>query len=178
MRPRPIALALAVAAACVIPATASSAAGGGDRTCTWGGTPAAPTGVITFTPGITNMPSPGPTRFKATGELDGGAGCRGRLTFIGTIDPGTTCAINAPFHARAAGLPHVARAEARPGLGGTQPVLLYDGRGNVVGSEQAQFLTGALDQRDPAFTDCGTPQGLVRATWSDTVELVGIGDPP
>jgi hypothetical protein len=71
------------------------------------------------------------------------------------------------------GLPPVKRAEAQAGFGGTQPVLLYDGRGNVVGSEQAQFLTNANNPNDPAYLNCGKPGGLTSATWSDTVELFG-----
>jgi hypothetical protein len=108
----------------------------------------------------------------ATGELAGGAGCTGKLTFTGYIDPGTTCAVNAPFHAKALGLPPVKRVEAQSGVAGSQPVLLYDAQGNVVGSEQAQFLTAAAtDPNDPGYMACNTPQGLTSATWSDTVEL-------
>src|ERR1043166_8874390 len=142
-------------------------------TCTWGGTPAAPTGLITFSPGVTNTPSTGLIQFTATGELAGGAGCSGKLTFTGYIDPGTTCAANAPFHAKATGLPPVKRAEAKAGVAGTQPVELYDGHGNLVGSEQAQFLTAAgTDPNDPGYMACGTPEGLTSANWRDTVELL------
>jgi hypothetical protein len=112
-------------------------------------------------------------RSSRTGELAGGEGCTGKLTFTGYIDPGTTCAVNAPFHAKATGLPPVKQAEAGAGLAGTQPVVLYDAHGNVVGSEQAQFLTAAAtDPSDPGYLSCGTPQGLTAANWSDTVELV------
>ena len=63
-------------------------------------------------------------------------------------------------------------AEAGAGVAGSQPVLLYDAHGNVVGSEQAQFLTAAAtDPNDPGYTACGTPEGLTVANWSDTVEL-------
>jgi hypothetical protein len=145
-------------------------AGGGSKLCSWGGTPAAPSGVITFDPGVTNTPSLGTTQFTASGPLSG-PGCTGKLTFKGTIDPGETCGVSMPFHATASGLPPVARAEAATGIGGTQPVVLYDRDGNAVGSEQAQFLSGATDKSDPAFLDCTTPQGVTRAIWSDTVEL-------
>jgi hypothetical protein len=169
-----VALAIAITALCLVPATASPA-GPGTKLCTWGGTPVAPTGVITFSPGVTNTPSTEPIQFKATGPLAGGAGCTGQLTFTGYIDPGTTCPVNAPFHAKASGLPPVKRAEAQTGVAGSQPVLLYDADGNVVGSEQAQFLTTALDESDPAYLACGTPEGLTRAYWSDTVELFASG---
>jgi hypothetical protein len=172
MKARPMTLAITIAALGLVPAIASPAAGEGAKVCTWGGTPTAPTGVITFSPGVTNTPSTGPIQFMATGELAGGAGCTGKLTFTGYIDPGTTCAVNAPFHAKAVGLPPVKRAEAQLGVAGTQPVLLYDAHGNVVGSEQAQFLTAAAtDPNDPGYLACGTPQGLTTANWSDTVEL-------
>jgi hypothetical protein len=163
---------ITIAALSLIPATASPAAGGGASICTWGGTPTAPTGLITFSPGVTNTPSTGPIQFTATGELAGGAGCTGKLTFAGSIDPGTTCAVNAPFHAKAVGVPLVKRAEAETGVAGSQPVLLYDAHGNVVGSEQAQFLTAAAtDPNDPGYKACNTSEGLTRANWSDTVEL-------
>jgi hypothetical protein len=162
----------AMAAAAALMALAAGGAGSAQAatTCTWGGTPLAPTGVITFSPGVTNTPSTGPIQFKATGPL-GGEGCSGQLTFTGYIDPGTTCAVNAPFHAKAAGLPPVKWAQAQAGVAGSQPVLLYDADGNVVGSEQAQFLTTAVNQSDPAYMSCGAAEGLTRATWSDTVEL-------
>jgi hypothetical protein len=172
MNARPLVLAVMIATLCLVPATASSAAVHDTTVCTWGGTPAAPTGLITFSPGVTNTPSTGPIQFMATGELGGGTGCTGKLTFTGYIDPGTTCAVNTPFHAKAAGLPPVKQAEAGWGAAGTQPVLLYDAHGNVVGSEQAQFLTAAAtDPTDPGYTSCGLPGGLTRANWSDTVEL-------
>jgi hypothetical protein len=172
MKARQIALAITVAALSLVPATASPAASEGTNICSWGGTPAAPSGLITFSPGITNTPSTGPVQFTATGEVAGGAGCAGRLTFTGYIDPGTTCAVNTPFHAKAVGLPPVKRAEAQGGVAGTQPVLLYDAHGNVVGSEQAQFLTAAAtDPTDPGYMACNTSQGLTSANWSDTVEL-------
>jgi hypothetical protein len=142
-------------------------------TCTWGGTPAAPTGLITFSPGVTNTPSTGPTQFMATGELAGGAGCTGKLTFTGYADAGNTCTLNAPLHAKATGFPPIKRVEAPyPGVAGSQAVLLYDSHDNLVGSEQAQFLTAAAtDPNDPGYMACNTPEGLTSANWSDTLEL-------
>jgi len=40
--------------------SASAQSGSATRLCTWGGTPANPTGIVTFEPGITNTPSAGP----------------------------------------------------------------------------------------------------------------------
>jgi len=152
----------------------SPAEGRSATVCTWGGTPPSPTGVITLTPGLTNTPSTVPTKFVATGPLGGGAGCRGTFTFTGIIDPGTTCQFNAAFVAKAVGLPPVRRAVAQPGPAGTQPVLLYDRHGNVVGSEQAQFLTWAATNPE-ALRQCNAPPGLTRAHWSDTVEVFTSG---
>src|SRR5438105_6596465 len=135
MRSRAVALVIATTAGCFLAMTASAAAGHGETICTWGGTPAAPTGVITLSPGITNTPSTGPIQFTATGRL-GGSGCTGKLTFTGYFEPGMSCAVNTPFHAEATGLPPVVRAEGQAGVAGSAPVLLYDANCNVVGSEQ------------------------------------------
>ena len=170
MRSTVFAVAIATTALCLLAAAGGAAAGQGERLCTWGGTPAAPTGRITFSPGVTNTPSTESTQFTATGSL-GGSGCSGKLTFNGYLEPGNTCAVATPFHAKATGLPPVVRAEAQPGIAGTAPVLLYDADGNVVGSEQAQFLTTLANESDPGYMSCGTPQGLTEAVWSDTVEL-------
>ena len=49
-------------------------AGGGSAqatsTCTWGGTPAAPTGKFTVKPGITNTPTPEPLKFERSWTLE------------------------------------------------------------------------------------------------------------
>src|SRR5437667_12516212 len=76
-----VALVIATTAVGLLAMTGSAAASQGDTVCTWGGTPAAPTGVATFSPGITNIPSTGPTQFMATGELAGGGGSSGLLYF-------------------------------------------------------------------------------------------------
>ena len=170
MRSTVFALVTATTAICFFGAAGSASAGQGETVCTWGGTPAAPTGVATFSPGLTNTPSTGPIEFTATGPL-GGSGCTGKLTFTGYFEPGHTCALNTPFHAKATGLPPVVRAESQPGIAGTAPVLLYDADGNVVGSDQAQFLTTVANESDPGFMSCGTPEGLTEGFWSDTVEL-------
>jgi len=170
MRGRAVALIAATTAVGILATTGSAAAGQGDTFCTWGGTPAAPTGIITLNPGITNTPSTGPIQFTATGPL-GGSGCTGKLTFTGSFEPGATCAVGTAFHAKATGLPPVTRVEGQPSIAGTGPVLLYDAHGNVVGSEQAQFLTTLANESDPGYLNCNTPQGLTEAFWSDTIEL-------
>ncbi len=171
MRSRAVALVIAATAVGLLATTGSATAGQGDTFCTWGGTPAAPTGVATFSPGVTNTPSTVPTYFVATGPLGGGAGCTGTLTFKGYAEPGNTCAVNAPFTVTASGFPPIRRAVGQAGVAGSAPVLLYDAHGNVVGSEQAQFLTSAANMSDPAYLSCNTPQGLTEAFWSDTIEL-------
>ena len=170
MRSTVLALVTATTAICFFGAAGSASAGQGETVCTWGGTPAAPTGVATFSPGITNTPSTGPIQFTATGVL-AGSGCTGKLTYTGYFEPGHTCALNTAFHAKATGLPHVVRVEGQPGVAGTAVALLYDVDGNVVGSDQAQFLTTLANESDPGFMSCGAPQGLTEGFWSDTVEL-------
>src|SRR5205809_1075702 len=163
-------IAIAVVALALVQATASRAAPDrGTLVCTWGGTPDAPTGVITFSPGVTDFPSTEPIEFTATGELGGGEGCTGVHTFRGVADPGTSCLVGMPLHATAMGFPPIAYVEGTIGVVGTAPIVLYDRDGNVVGSEQAQFLTDILND-----SDCNTPEGLTRAYWSDTLELFAV----
>ena len=140
---------------------AASAPAHAGTVCTWGGTPAAPTGQNRNTPGITDTPSTAPISFHATGPL--GGGCRGRLTFDGQMDTGTTCGL-ITFHGVARGLPGVVRF-AGTSVAGVAPARLYDRAGNVVGSENAQFLTNA------PFTECLTPQGLERNNFSSVIVL-------
>jgi hypothetical protein len=56
-------------------------------------------------------------------------------------------------------------------MGNHFSITLYKPARCPVPSEQAQFLTEAFKQFDSGFWDCGTPQGLTRANWSDTVKL-------
>ena len=60
--------------------SASAQSGPATRLCTWGGTPANPTGIVTFEPGITNTPSAGPIAVYASGRLEG-EGCKGTMIF-------------------------------------------------------------------------------------------------
>ena len=141
----------------------------GGQVCTWGGTPAAPTGRVYFSAGLTNTPSTGPIHGTATGALSGSPGCTGTSTFEGEFAPGATC--NAfRVAGTVAGLPGVARFE---GGGGVVSVdVLYDGDGNVVGSDQPQVLT---PDNAAHATDCNTPDGFRAGTFSSTIELSGAG---
>src|SRR6266540_3090838 len=95
------------------PAKANTHGDGSSAFCTWGGTPAAPTGRFTFSPGLTQFtPSSGPLKFYATGELSGGGPCQGQMVFKGVAEPGATC-----------------------------PEFVVDRDGRIVGSDQPQALT-------------------------------------
>ncbi|MFL5824357.1 MAG: hypothetical protein ACJ764_13050 [Solirubrobacteraceae bacterium] len=141
-----------------------AAASQAPRTCTWGGTPLAPTGQNHNAEGISNTASTHPIDFYATGPLAGQ--CSGTLTFEGTMDTGATCS-KITFHGRAFGIPGVARF-AGVAAGGVGPARLYDGHGNLVGSENANFLV------DPTvISKCNTPQGVVDNTFQSLIELLG-----
>src|SRR5436305_12889114 len=113
MRSTVFALVTATTAVCFFGAAGSASAGQGETVCSWGGTPAALTGVATFSPGLTNTPSTGPIQLTATGPL-GGLGCTGKLSFTRYLEPGHTCAGYTPFPAKATGSPPVVRAESQP----------------------------------------------------------------
>jgi hypothetical protein len=157
---------MAVAAASLVAAGGDAASAQAAATCTWGGTPAAPTGTVTMTPGVTNTPSIGPLDFKATGELAGG--CSGQFTFVGQMDAGATCSFST-FQGTAKGLPGVRRFAGVAPLG-ILPARLYDKDGNIVGSENAQVDT--VDNA-PHFTDCNTPGGFTGGNFSSVIELFG-----
>jgi hypothetical protein len=137
-------------------------------TCTWGGTPIAPTGHVVMTPGATNTPSIGPIDFTATGSLAGDAGCNGQLTFHGQMDTGATCALST-FEGDAIGLPGVRRFAGVAPVG-ILPARLYDKDGSIVGSENAQVVTLA---NAPNFPNCNTPEGFSEGTFSSVIELFG-----
>ena len=61
MRSTAFALVTATTAICFFGAAGSASAGQGETVCTWGGTPAAPTGVATFSPGLNNADINSPT---------------------------------------------------------------------------------------------------------------------
>jgi hypothetical protein len=156
--------ALAAVAASLLPAAGGPASAQAATTCTWGGTPAAPTGTTTNSPGLTNFPAPGPLDFYATGVLAGGAGCTGKFTFTGQMNAGSTCGLIS-FQGIAKGLPGIVRF-AGDSVVGIAPARLYDKEGNVVGSENAQFLTGA------PVTDCDTPEGFTHGNFSSVIEIL------
>jgi hypothetical protein len=155
-------------------AAAFLAAGGGatsaqaSATCTWGGTPLAPTGQSNQYPGVTNTPSPVPMYFRATGPL--GGDCHGTLTFVGVEDAGSMCSL-IPFHARAYGLPGVSSV-AGVAVAGAPPGRLYDRHGNLVGQEDTQFLTNP-----DAVSECNTPEGITHNNFSTIIELFDNYDP-
>jgi hypothetical protein len=161
---------LAVAAGVVMVAamlSSGAVSAQASTTCTWGGTPAAPTGTFTLDPGITNTASTGPIDFKATGDLGGGGICTGKLVYDGVFDTGASC-LTATFHVKVRGLPGVVRAAGTADNITPAPAELYDLKGNVVGTEVAQIVT--LDNA-PNYTDCNTPEGFTWGTFSSVVEL-------
>ena len=132
------------------------------RTCTWGGTIAAATGQNHVDGGLTNTPSTEPLHFHASGALAGQ--CSGTLVFDGFMDAGATCSY-ITFHARTRGLPGV-RSVAGTAVAGFAPARLYDRDGNVVGSENANFLS------DPSIVlACNTPEGVTGNPFSSVIVL-------
>jgi hypothetical protein len=138
-----------------------------ETTCTWAGTPAAPTGTFTINPGVTNFPSAGPLRFAATGPLSGDdKRCRGQASFLGQLDAGSTC-LFASFEGTVEGLPGVARWWGKGNL--DVPSYLYDKAGNLVGMENAQIVT---KDNLPQYSDCTAPGGFTGpATFSSNIVL-------
>jgi hypothetical protein len=156
---------MTVAVSALMSAGGGASAAQAATTCTWGGTPAEPTGIFTVNPALTNFPSPGPVDFTATGPLAGG--CNGRMAFDGLLDAGATCS-DGTFAGTVNGLPGVTRFVGFDAAG-IAPSRLYDRAGNLVGSENAQLLT--VD--NAPFTDCGSPEGFTRGTFSSVIELFG-----
>jgi len=166
MRSRPILTVVALAAASLASASLGAGSAGATTTCTWAGTPVEPTGTFMLTPGTTNVPSPGPLKFKATGPL--GGQCAGTMTFTGQFDAGATCTFSSA-EGTVKGLDGVTRFWGKGSL--LFPSLLYDGSGNVVGSENAQIMTEANLLHG---TDCATPEGFTGGwpgMFSSVIEL-------
>jgi hypothetical protein len=139
-----------------------------DTTCTWGGTPAAPTGTFTISPGVTNVPSAGPLKFVATGSLSGNdPRCSGPLKFAGQIDAGASCLLPLSFEGTVVGLPGVDRWWGKGNL--LVPSYLYDKAGNLVGIENAQIVT---TDNVSQFTNCTAPGGFTGpAAFSSNIVL-------
>ena len=71
------------------------------------------------------------------------------------------------FHANVFGLAGVATVEGTA-VAGLGPARLYDRRGDLVGSENAQFLS------DPkVVSECNSPQGVTENPFSSVIELFG-----
>jgi hypothetical protein len=161
-------IAIAAAVSAVTVGSGVTQASAATVSCSWAGTPDAPTGTFTVKPGVTNLPSPGPLKFMATGPL--GGQCAGTMTFTGQLDAGATCAFS-EFEGTVKGLPGVTRFWGKGGL--LVPSLLYDRAGNVVGSENAQILS---ETNFPHTADCNTPAGFTGGwpgMFSSVVELFG-----
>src|SRR5438067_11910478 len=168
MRPRAILAVTAISAASLMAGGWGAASAQASATCTWGGTPAEPTGKVWYAgQGITNTPSTEPLPFVATGPLAGD--CGGTLTYRGVQGTGSTCAFG-PFEATAAGLPGVVRA-AGDNVVGLVPALLYNKAGNVVGSENPQVLTSGTEEQNMGFTNCNNPEGFREGNFSSVIEL-------
>jgi hypothetical protein len=169
MRPRAIVAVTAIAAASLVAGGWGAVSAQAARTCTWGGTPANPTGKVWYTgQGITNTPSTEPLPFVATGPLAGG--CGGTLTYRGYQGTGSTCAFG-PFEARVFGLHGVVRAAGDNAVG-LVPALLYDRSGKVVGSENPQVLTSGTEEKNFGFVlVCNSPEGFREGNFSSVIEL-------
>ena len=155
MRPRTIVAAAAIAAASAL-SVLGTAPAQASTTCTWGGTPAEPTGTVSYgRQGITNTPSTEPLPFIATGPL--GGDCRGTLTYRGVQGAGSYSA-------------GVVRA-AGDNVVGLVPALLYDKSGNVVGSEDPQVLTSGTEEQNLGFANCNSPEGFREGNFSSVIEL-------
>jgi hypothetical protein len=149
-------------------AEANSASGSDSSTfCTWGGTPAAPTGTFTLTPGVRQVvPASEPLTLYVTGELSGGGPCQGKMVFKGVAEPGATCP-EVVFDGKVEGVPGVDHFWGAA-VGGLAQEFLYDSEGRIVGSDQPQVIS-SFDH----FTDCLRPEGLTEGNFSSTVELFG-----
>jgi hypothetical protein len=143
--------------------------------CTWGGTPAAPTGRFTFEPGLHFQPSSGPLKFKAWGPATG-ARCARTVVFEGVALPGATCA-DIFFDGRVKGVSGVERFN---GGGASTDAIepLYDRNGAAVGTDTPNaddpWLIGVVggDAIKGEFT-CNSPEGLTSGSFSSVITLFG-----
>jgi hypothetical protein len=162
---------VALAAACLLTSGVGSAAAQTPLVCQWGGTQPNPTGQITIDPGLTNTPSPFALAFKGWGTVTGGGPCHGQtVTYVGQIDAGSSCAYVTGFEQIVYGLPGVKYAWG-PGVGPFVHEFLYDANGNLVGEDTP--IAFPPDSNDPAYTDCGTSEGLTHNRFSSTITLFG-----
>ena len=138
------------------------------RLCTWGGSQANPTGIVTLDPGLTNTPSAGPIAVHAWGPLEG-PGCHGTMDFNGIGRPGASC-LSTTFEGAVYGVPGVTRLFG-PGALNVAQEYLYDGQGNIVGSDQPIVKVFGNPAPDSNGLDCNRPGGFDRAPFSSTVEF-------
>ena len=170
-------MATRVAVICIAAVVALGLPGGGHAAenkttvCTWGGTPANTTGTLSIKPGLTMTPATDDLKFQATGELTGGPGCDGTMTFDGVIQAGGTCAALI-FEGKVKGVPGVDRFYG-PGIAGFIHEFLYDKDGNIVGSDQPQVWSGAGSEEGSEVSDCNTEAGFTDGIFSSTVEFYG-----
>jgi hypothetical protein len=149
--------------------SASAQSGPATMLCTWGGTPANPTGIVTLDPGLTNTPSTGPIAVHASGSLEG-PGCQGTMIFDGIARAGAGCLSGTIFEGPVYGVPGVTRLFG-PGWGPQVQEFLYDRQGNIVGSDQPNVKVEGNSAPNSNAFDCNTPEGFRRAPFSSTVEL-------
>ena len=149
--------------------SASAQSGPATRLCTWGGTPANPTGIVTLEPGLTNTPSAGPIAVYASGRLEG-QGCKGTMIFDGIARSGAGCLSGTIFEGSVYGVPGVTRLFG-PGWGPQVQEFLYDRHGNIVGADQPNVKVEGNSAPNSNSLDCNTPEGFRRAPFSSTVEL-------
>ena len=160
----------AILAGLLAPAPGWSAPSEGVTLCTWGGTPDAATGTVSFKPGLTNTPSTTAGKVVAIGWMECSDGFNGKVTFDGEVPAGSTCLVQW-FDGKVKGLPGVDRLSG-PGFAGLVQEFLYDKEGNVVGSDQPQVYSG-IGQGGSEVSDCNTPEGFTDAIFSSTVEIWG-----
>jgi len=151
----------------ILPAPAAQA----ESVCVWGGTPADPQGVATFSPGFQTAPSTEPLKFVATGPAEG-EGCKDTVTFVGLVEAGASC-INPVnfFSGRVKGVDGVARFA---GFGTVAQVHedLSDHEGNVVGSNDV--WTGNADFVEKVVTpplECSTEEGYTTVRFSAIITI-------
>jgi len=162
-----------IAATAVATAVAAAGLGGTAAqaaiTCTWGGTPAEPTGWVEYTgaQGLNNTPSDRALPLKATGPL--GGGCSGSFTYKGEQNALSSCAVGT-FEAAAIGITGVAYSAGVSGAG-LVPANLYNRKGELVGQEHPQLLTDGVEEENLGFMSCNTPQGFMGGKFSSVIEL-------
>jgi hypothetical protein len=135
--------------------------------CYWGGSATNPSGTLTITPGVTNIPAGSPLKFKAWGPLAGDdPRCHGQaMTWIGQLDAGSSCLL-ASFEGTVRGLQGVSTFWGRGNL--LVPSHLYDKTGDLVGLENAQIVT---QENLPRYNNCNAPGGFAYANFSSIVVL-------